>query len=332
MRSIPGLRHLPPDWKLRIKQATPGLVLRRVRPNAIRALTRPSHRVHGDAIPLYGILCTWDEEDIVHASVTNAYRQGVATLHLIDNGSTDATVSEARSAGAVHTLSFETSYFHEGLKYRLINSQIERLSKASPFDQIWWLLMDADEFVRPIGAPTVKEQLAGVDTACRVVGARVFDHYPDPGYVHPERTNPIGAQRLCREKLDNRCTLHHHKHPLFLWMRNRPRIQVEPGFHQLACQGEPLFEPSQSVIINHFPLRDRDRMRSRLSALELRVRPEQTALDIASTAHMRARLEALDAVYDQRHADVLDYRTGATGLTLESWPEVVRREGLDQAS
>jgi hypothetical protein len=332
MRSIPGLRRLPPEWRLRIKQATPGFLLRRVRPNAIRELTRPTREAHGDAIPLYGTLCTWNEEDIVYASVTNAYRQGVARLHLIDNGSTDATVTEAVAAGAVHTLTFETAYFEEDLKYRLMNSQIERISRASPFDEIWWLLMDADEFVRPIGAPTVKDQLAEIDSACRVVGARVFDHYPDPGYRHPERRNPVGAQRLCREKLDDRCTLHHHKHPLLLWMRHRPRIEVEPGFHQLSCQDEPLLEPTQSVIINHFPFRDHDRMRARLSALERRARPEPTALDIASTAHMRARLATLDAVYDQRHDEVLDYRTGTPGLKLEPWPDIARREGLDTPS
>jgi hypothetical protein len=106
---------------------------------------------------------------------------------------------------------------------------------------------------------------------------------------------------------------------------------VEPGFHQVSCQDEPLLEPAQSVIINHFPFRDHDRMRARLSALERRARPEPTALDIASTEHMRARLATLDAVYDQRHDEVLDYRTGSAGLTLESWPDIARRENLEPA-
>jgi hypothetical protein len=320
MRRIPLVTRLHPVTKQRLKAATPGWFLSRVRPNAIRTVRGSARRHHERDIPIFGLLCTWLEEDIVYASVRHAFDQGVERVYLIDNGSPDSTVDEAVSAGATHVMTFHTANFDELLKYRLINIEIEQISENSGFDRVWWLMIDADEFTGAPDGERLPEFLAATDERCRVVGARVFDHYPTPGVPYETRTDPLAVQAVCREKVDHRCMLGHHKHPLFLWSGSSPII-VEPGFHQLKCRGEALYEPSRSLILHHFPFRNEVETRRRLSLLMERGATVETRRRDADL-HMRARLQSLDAVYRGDYANIVDYRTGRSGITVRDWREV----------
>lgn len=328
MRSIPVLRQLDASAKLAAKEQLPGWLLSRVRPNAVRTARGDARHVHGEGQTLYAMVCTWNEEDIIHATVRNAFELGAERVFLLDNGSTDDTVVEAEAAGATHVLTFVTESFDELFKYRLINEFIEHLSGASGHDRLWWLLMDADEFVTvPNGGPLL-EHLATVDERCRVLGARVLDHYPTPGVAYEPRTHPIDVQPMCREKVDHRCSMGHHKHPVFLWDRERKRIIVEPGFHQLRCVGEALYEPDVSLVLHHFPFRNEVDSRRRLDLLARR--GSTAATQVASAdAHMVARRRSLDAVYAGRYDEIIDYRTGKPGITVEDWRKVVAAESRD---
>jgi len=320
MREIPLLNKLPSDWKLRAKRHAPDWLITKARPNTIRTSTS-SGTPRGRGIPIYALVCTWNEEDIIHASVTNASKLGADQVFLIDNGSSDETISEAVEAGAHHVMTFITESFDERYKYRLINEVVGQISNSSDHDQIWWLMMDADEFNAVPGGGRLPEFLEGVDESCRVVGARVFDHYPTPGVRYDRRTNPLDVQPMYREKIDHRCELGHHKHPLFLWGRNRPRIEIEPGFHQLACSGEALYEPAHSLLLHHFPFRNEDDARRRLEKLADRgLAEEPNGPELH--AHLKARSQSLDAVYAGRHDLVLDYRTGKPGVELIDWRDV----------
>ncbi len=316
MRTIPVLRQLDSKTKHAIKMATPNWILSRVRPNAIRTVAGEPEDTHGEGLPIFAMVCTWMEEDIIFASVRNAFALGAEAVFLLDNGSTDSTVAEAQAAGAEHVLTFKTESFDEHFKYRMINAYIEQLSEQRGLDRIWWLMMDADEFVRaPTGGSLVKF-LGKVDSRCRVIGARVLDHYPTPGEEVSHRTDPLCVQPMCREKIDHRCELGHHKHPIFLWSADQTRIVVEPGFHQVRCYGEALFEPATSVVLDHFPFRSEVASRERLRLLSERGSTARTS-EASADEHMRARLESLDAVYAGRYDEVVDYRTGQPGIVVQ---------------
>ena len=62
----------------------------------------------------FAVLGTWMEEDIVEATVRNAFAQGVEAVYLVDNASTDATVERALSAGATLAESFATPEYQVG--------------------------------------------------------------------------------------------------------------------------------------------------------------------------------------------------------------------------
>jgi hypothetical protein len=330
MRRIPLLTHLDANAKLRMKAALPGWYLSRVRPNAIRTVRGVATECHGSGIPIFALVCTWLEQDIVYAVVRHAFEQGVDRVYLIDNASPDSTIEEAEAAGAKHMLTFHTDEFDEQFKYRLINLEIERISNGSGFDRVWWMMMDADEFTSSLDGQLLPEFLAAVDARCRVVGARVLDHYPTPGVAYQPRTDPLRVQPSCREKRDHRCMLGHHKHPLFLWERRSRPIVVEPGFHQLSCRGEALYEPPRSLILHHFPFRNEGDMRHRLTLLMERGTTDETRRGDADL-HMRARLESLDAVYAGNYDRIIDYRTGQTGITVRDWRTLLQeQERVDQ--
>ena len=44
------------------------------------------------SFPLFAVVKTWMDEDIIEATVRNAFAQGVDRVFLVDNASTDSTV------------------------------------------------------------------------------------------------------------------------------------------------------------------------------------------------------------------------------------------------
>lgn len=319
MRPIPLLTRINADVKIRIKGAMPGWLVSRARPNTIRVVRRPSTVLHG-RVPVYALVSTWCEADIAHAVVEHTLEQGVDRVFLLDNASTDATVPEAEAAGASLVGSFSTDAYDELLRCDLINVLIDRISRAQRVEKMWWLVADADEFISAPRGLLLPEFLSELDDTIRVVGARVFDHFPTPGVRYETRSNPIDTQPMCREKRDHRCELGHHKHPVFLWDAARRPIEIEPGCHQVRCPGEALYEPNDSLFMHHFPFRNEADARRRLSALLARgVTDDSRAAN--ADGHIKARYASIDAVYKGRYDRVLDYRSGRLGVKLTDWYE-----------
>src|ERR1700722_9488174 len=88
---------------------------------------------------LFAVLGTWMEEDIVEATVRNAFAQGVEAVYLVDNASTDATVERALAAGATLAESFATEDYDERIRILLMNSVVARVSLQSKASHVWWL-------------------------------------------------------------------------------------------------------------------------------------------------------------------------------------------------
>ena len=252
---------------------------------------------------MFAVLGTWMEADVVEATVKNAFMQGCERVFLVDNDSQDDTVPIALSAGAELARSYSTPEFHETVRNRLMNETVAEQSAADGSSNIWWLWLDADEFPHGPRGLTIREYLAALDSAFRIVGARYFNHYPadEPAYV--SGAHPLDFQPLAEELLERRCWLWHRKHPLQRFDRGGPAIEVGTGFHRAESGEHPLLEPSESIFVHHFPYRRRDVTLRRFESL-LPAATEAARADPERSPAMAVRRRSLDAVYARDWARV----------------------------
>jgi glycosyltransferase involved in cell wall biosynthesis len=275
---------------------------------------------------LFGIVGTWMEEDIIEATVSNAFAQGVERVFLADNDSPDRTIERAVAAGAEDVLRYRTERFEEDYRYSIMNELVRHVSTASDVDHVWWLWFDADEFARPNDGGTIRAMLDGLDRRYRIVGARVLNHYPTPdGAPYVTGTHPIDQQPMCEEVTQNICASRHRKHPLQRWDRHGLALRSGAGFHLAQSEERPLVEPEESLVIHHFPYRDEAVSRARLAALwGGEDTPARAVEDDDAAAHMRARRDSLDAVYQGRWGDVHNFMPDRPehGVELVDWRQL----------
>jgi hypothetical protein len=259
---------------------------------------------------LFGIIGAWMEEDVIAATVHNAFAQGCEQVYIVDNESRDGTVREAVDAGATLARTFSTDRYDEALRLQIMNDVVDEVSRADGSDHIWWLWIDADEFPHAPGGATVREFLDGLDRRFRIVGGRFINHFPssEPAYVRGR--HPLDYQPLCEEHREVICALNHRKHPLQRFDRAGPPIFADRGFHRASSEERPLREPTEAVYVHHFPYREQDVTRRRLALLcgtdetgRTRVLEDDDAAD-----GMVPRFETLDAVYAGDWARVRNYR------------------------
>jgi hypothetical protein len=248
------------------------------------------------------------EEDVVAATVRNAFAQGCERVYLVDNESPDRTVVEAQRAGATLGHSYRTSVYDEALRLRLMNDLVAEVSKADGCAHIWWLFLDADEFPHGPFGMTLRDYLSTLDRVFRIVGARFFDHYPSDSGGYTSGRHPLDFQPLCEEMPFPMCPRMHRKHPLQRFDKNAPAITCGPGFHQADCD-EPLIEPSLPIFLHHFPFRQEAQTRRRLESLWAKNEQGVSRADETKShsAHMLARAQSLDAVYQGDWAHVRNF-------------------------
>lgn len=130
---------------------------------------------------LNAVLCVWNEEDVIAATVRHAFAQGCANVFIVDNASTDGTVAAAVGAGAVLAASFDSKYFNEDLKVTYLNEVVRRWNAQHEPEQVWWLFADADEFPALNGGLRLAGFLEQLDPAVRGVQGHLYNHLP----THP---------------------------------------------------------------------------------------------------------------------------------------------------
>src|SRR5262245_25598743 len=162
----------------------------------------------------FAILGTWLEGDVVAATVQNAFAQGCERVYLVDNASPDDTVAAARAAGAVLAHSFTSDSYDETRRIRLMNEVVREVSNESKEAHVWWLWLDADEFHHGPDGLTLRAHLEALDRRFRVVGARVFNHFPDRKPEYLPGFHPLEFHPLCEEFAVAHCAAGHWKHPL----------------------------------------------------------------------------------------------------------------------
>jgi hypothetical protein len=293
----------------------------------------PASPVVVDDFKLFAIVGAWMEEDVIEATVRNAFTQGCERVFLVDNDSPDGTVETAIRAEAELVDSFTTARHDEHLRMRLMNEAVWRISMAESVDHIWWLWLDADEFPHGPRGLTVREYLSTLDRSFRIVGARFFNHYPgaEPHYV--SGLHPLDFQPLSEELSFGFCRQWHRKHPLQRFDRKGSPISSAVGIHSADCDQRPLLEPVEAIFEHHFPFREKSTTARRLEAL---FAPNEAGVrridpDEPNRGHMTMRARSLEAVYAQDWQNVpIDIVWACRRPRVEPlpWEELVDPEHL----
>ncbi len=245
--------------------------LRRVRPAPAPTgrITHEPNPSSPDTLPefeMFAVVKTWMDEDVVEATVRNARLHGASSVFIVDNGSTDATVSRAVAAGAAVAEVYQTDLFDGRLVQSLMNAVVARESLRSGAEHVWWLYLDSDEFPEgPQGMP-IREYLSTLDRRYRVVGAHYVNHVPSDKPEYLSGFHPIDFQPLCYEFAPARwppCTLGHWKHPLQRFDRHGHFLLSNDGAHSGFCN-DRLVEPSDGLVTHHFQYRDEDLTRAKI--------------------------------------------------------------------
>jgi hypothetical protein len=281
-----------------------------------------------DDVRLFGVLGTWNEEDVVAACVRNALTQGCERVFLVDNASDDDTVANALAAGATLDRRYSSRRYDESLRVQLMQDVVESVSRDCGAQHVWWLWLDADEFCHGRAGLTIRQQLEALDRRYRVVGARYLNHYPAGSPAYRPGAHPLDYQRLAEEMVYSFCAAGHRKHPLQRWDREGVPVQSGLGFHEAYASVE-LVEPREAVILHHFPFRGEAATRARMAKLceiDDRKGEPRAPTDHNSADHIWPRFESLDAVYRQDWANVVDFMSGTKGVHLRPWTEIVGTE------
>ena len=294
---------------------------------ALSAVPNPAPPVRLPAIRLFGILGTWMEEDIVAACIRNAFVQGCERVYLVDNGSTDRTVAIAVAEGARLARTYVTTHYDEHVRLAHMNDVVAEVSAGEPDEHLWWMFMDADEFIHGPHGLSVAAYLGTLDRMFRVVGTRYFNHYPGPAPHYASGAHPLDFQPMAEEIPWMMCPSGHRKHPLLRHDRQGPVLRSGRGFHIPECDG-PLLEPAQPAFLHHFPFREESVTRRRLASLWDAATPGGSrAIDSDDAAgHMLDRFRGIDAVYAGQWDAVDNFFTGVPGVAPRPWTDLVEPE------
>jgi glycosyltransferase involved in cell wall biosynthesis len=295
-------------------------------PNWVRAEDDPASPCPVSA-RLFAIIGSYNDEDIIEATVANAFTQGVERVFVVDNASTDDTVARAEQAGAHVAEVFQTTCFEESLRILLMNSVVWRVSSAEASEHIWWLWLDDDEFPQGPEDQSIKQYLDGLDRRFRVVGSQYYQHYPHRKPEYLRGFHPLEFQPLCEpfsQPQIPRCSSRHYKHPLQRFDRGGPFIAARRGFHTCDVNDRvQLVEPTSGIVTHHFQFRDEEATRDRLKNLYGARNGRDAQLLRTGTTDGGRRLRSVDAVYARRWRDVdnLRHLKGDVGIDPRPWSE-----------
>lgn len=195
----------------------------------------------------YAVMCVWNEEDIVEATIKHLFAQGFSKVFVIDNDSTDGTVTNALKAGAELAATFKTAYFSEDQKIAHLNAAVKYINEITPDDQIWWLYVDADEFPHIEGGLIVN-YLNALDSSIRAIDGHMLNHAPTHPPYYIAGFHPADFQPLCGKSAVS-------KAPLLRYDKGKPHLWSIGGAHDFITHGEVVPTLRNALSIHHFPLR-----------------------------------------------------------------------------
>lgn len=224
---------------------------------------------YGTSVPMFAILSTWHEADIVEAAVYNCFAQGFDRVFLVDNDSPDDTIACALRAGAELACTFHTEFYQEGVRLREINQVIRRITADVALPVLWWGCFDADELPYFPGG-NIRMFVEQLPVVYNVIGAVSIDHYPTAPLAnirgfHPAEFQPCGMYRTTQGS----CNYSHWKHPMICTRNGRATVGVSIGIHCPIVHSThpPLVEPDEMLLLHHCPFRNRADTETRLAML-----------------------------------------------------------------
>jgi hypothetical protein len=286
-------------------------------------------KVDGPPPRLFAIISSWFDSDIIEATVANCFAQGCERVYLLDNASPDDTVERAIQSGATLAQSYTTEFYDEDLRIRLQNEIVRRETEAAGADDLWWLVLDADEFPGTWDGRPVIETLAGLPSHIRTLGCNCVDLYPlsEDQYVpgtHPASCLTHGVWR--RGGVRIWCGCGHWKHCAVRYRNGAYDFAHTRGNHTFATPPGStlrLYEPHFDLAFFHAPLRRKADAYARLSALCGSGRSAWDDQAINSNGAIK-RWKCLDAVYSGRwneveipHSQI--YGRDLKGVALYPW-------------
>lgn len=209
---------------------------------------------------LNAVICVWNEEDIIEATIKHLFAQGCSNVFIIDNFSTDDTVKNAICSGAILADSFNSKYFDELEKIYHLNAVVKNYNDQTNEDHVWWLYIDADEFPNINCNLTIYDFLKSLNLSIRGVHGYMFNHIPrcEPYYIpshHPIDFQPIATKSSSA------------KIPLLRYDKNKPHLYSAGGAHTLDTCGELVKIAKDVLNIHHFNYRRFEDTSNRLKLL-----------------------------------------------------------------
>jgi glycosyltransferase involved in cell wall biosynthesis len=209
---------------------------------------------------LNAVMCVWNEEDIIEATVRHAFAQGCSNVFIVDNASTDKTVEKAKNAGATLAASFESQYFDEIQKITHLNTVVRNHNEQSGEDYIWWMYIDADEFPNIDLDISIIDFIRSLDSSIRAVQGYIFEHMPTHQPYYVTGYHPIDFMQLST-KTDAS------KIPLLRYDKNKPHLYSAGGAHTFDTCGESIPVARDILNIHHFKYRKPEDTINRLKLL-----------------------------------------------------------------
>ena len=268
---------------------------------------------------LNAVLCVWNEEDVIAATVKHAFAQGCSNVFIVDNASSDGTVAAAVEAGAVLAASFDSKYFNEDLKVTYLNEVVRRWNAQHEPEQVWWLFADADEFPALNGGLRLAGFLEKLDPAVRAVQGHLYNHLPShPPYLAAGR-HPADVMPLCEGAGGG-------KLPLLRYDRGHPHLWSIGGAHDVVTHGEALPVVQSALQIHHFPHRKPETTFARLKKLVFRNDDGTSRCDWHD--NFLRQVGANVSQYNSRHAGLMQLYSSHLGKALLSGPLPYDFKGL----
>lgn len=221
---------------------------------------------------LNAVMCVWNEEDIIEATVKHAFAQGCDNVYIVDNGSTDNTVRIAVKAGAKLAIQFKSKYFNEREKIAHLNAVVQCYTSKAPEDYVWWLYIDADEFPQINGGIQIKDFVNALGTDIVGIQGFMFEHIPTHPPYYIEGYHPIDFMPLCTKTAVS-------KKPLVKYEKNKPHMYSAGGAHEFDTHDKNVYIISDAINIHHFPIRRPEYTLKRLKKLLYRSKTGISRID-----------------------------------------------------
>ena len=280
-------------------------------------------------IKLFAVISTWNDADIIRASIQNCYLNGCERVYILDNDSSDKTQQVAKFAGATDIISYPTKVYDDDLRIRYQNGIVQIVTEEEKLPCVWWMVLDADEFPTTRNGEKIVDYLSYLNPKINTVGCDFIDLYPIRKKYYQRGKHPAlcmdhGVWR--RGGVKRYCQCGHWKHSLIKFNKGNWNAAHFRGNHGLAVERpkrEILFESTSDLVFFHAPIRHPNDTYKRLQLLCGTGRNEWDD-QVTNNQGAVKRWKCLDAIYAEKwneveypHSQV--YGRPVVGLALYPW-------------